>query len=60
MAASEAKRDVFYFTHREKELANELFEVHSLLRRHKLTVGEWTRIQFFNVKNVAFNGVIMI
>lgn len=40
MAAAEAGRDVCYFTHGDKELVQKMYQVHQLIRRHNLTVGD--------------------
>ena len=39
MAASEAKRDVCYFTFQDTKLVQDLYDVHSLLCQHNKTVG---------------------
>ncbi len=40
MAAAVAERDMAYFTFSNKELANEVQEIHEILTKNKVTVGK--------------------
>ena len=40
MAAAECNRDVYYFTFGDENLRDNIFDMHSLLRRNNVTIGK--------------------
>ncbi|CAB3977379.1 poly(ADP-ribose) glycohydrolase-like [Paramuricea clavata] len=46
MAASAAHRDILYFTFQDKEHAQELYEIHFLLKDREITIGQLWQIIF--------------
>jgi len=44
MAAAQARRDVCYFTFKDPQFVDDLFEIHNFICKVQLTVGQHSRI----------------
>ena len=57
MAASVANRDVVYFTFGDRQLQEDLFHLHSFLRKNSLTVcNVWDALQKYYTKVIKCRG----